>query len=604
VAAVGDEAGSLVENIRTCAEWLKQDGRIGDESCQPGFRPGLAAQRDQRTLATGRILAGRLAHRLGVCCQVKQVVGQLEGKADRLAIGAHQPPLFSAASCNDGACLAGKADQRAGLHRLQRDDCRLVRCRCFCCQIQRLPPGHAADTGSARKGQNQFGFLPVGKIGFRGGDDIERQSQKAVAGKDRIGLAMGDMHGRLTAAEIVIVHGGQVVMDKRIAVNAFECCADTQGRLPVAMKKCRAFYYQEWAQPLASVQQSMAHCSDERCGPGDLVCLWFFVENADQAGLDLCGAGLQADFKGCLAHAALFGMTARPLATGFYHICNRMRGLLCVTEKTVQFYPPLFYENWMDHQAGVSGVDIVPETRGEEEDVPSSRSRGWGQALRRRWRQILLIAVAIVLLPYVLIILYAPSFIHPISTLMLRDLVLLRGYDRQWVSFEDISPNLVQSVMMSEDGQFCLHDGVDWRQMRGVVNDALEGESTRGASTIPMQTAKNLFLWNGRSFIRKGMELPLALASDFVWSKQRMMELYLNVAEWGPGIYGAEAAAKHHFGVSAAKLTKRQAALLAVSLPNPYERNAGKPGRGLRSLASLIERRASRSGEYIKCLYE
>ncbi|MDW5315610.1 monofunctional biosynthetic peptidoglycan transglycosylase [Rhizobium sp. PL01] len=258
----------------------------------------------------------------------------------------------------------------------------------------------------------------------------------------------------------------------------------------------------------------------------------------------------------------------------------------------------------MDHQAGVSGVDIVPETRGEEEDVPSSRSRGWGQALRRRWRQILLIAVAIVLLPYVLIILYAPSFIHPISTLMLRDLVLLRGYDRQWVSFEDISPNLVQSVMMSEDGQFCLHDGVDWRQMRGVVNDALEGESTRGASTIPMQTAKNLFLWNGRSFIRKGMELPLALASDFVWSKQRMMELYLNVAEWGPGIYGAEAAAKHHFGVPAAKLTKRQAALLAVSLPNPYERNAGKPGRGLRSLASLIERRASRSGEYIKCLYE
>jgi monofunctional biosynthetic peptidoglycan transglycosylase len=258
----------------------------------------------------------------------------------------------------------------------------------------------------------------------------------------------------------------------------------------------------------------------------------------------------------------------------------------------------------MDYQAGVSGVDIVPETRGEEEAMSSSRSRGWIQALRQRWRQIALIAIVIVALPYVLIILYAPSFIHPISTLMLRDLVLFRGYDRQWVAFEDISPNLVRSVMMSEDGQFCIHDGVDWVQMRGVVTDALEGEATRGASTIPMQTAKNLFLWNGRSFIRKGMELPLALAADFVWSKQRMMELYLNVAEWGPGIYGAEAAARHHFGVPAAKLTRRQAALLAVSLPNPIERNAGKPGRGLRSLASLIERRASRSGEYIKCLYE
>ena len=258
----------------------------------------------------------------------------------------------------------------------------------------------------------------------------------------------------------------------------------------------------------------------------------------------------------------------------------------------------------MVHQAGVSGVDIVPETREEEEDVSSSRSGGWMLALRRRWRRIAMIGAAIVLLPYALIILYAPSFIHPVSTLMLRDLVLLRGYDRQWVSFDDISPNLVQSVMMSEDGQFCIHDGVDWVQMRGVVNDALEGESTRGASTIPMQTAKNLFLWNGRSFLRKGMELPLALASDFVWSKRRMMELYLNVAEWGPGIYGAEAAAKHHFGVSAAKLSRRQAALLAVSLPNPIDRNAGKPGRGLKRLASLIERRAGRSGEYIKCLYE
>jgi monofunctional biosynthetic peptidoglycan transglycosylase len=297
-------------------------------------------------------------------------------------------------------------------------------------------------------------------------------------------------------------------------------------------------------------------------------------------------------------------MTVSPLATGFYHIGRRRPGWRCKAEKTVQFYPFLLYENRMDYQAGASGVDIVPETREEEEGVSSSRSRGWRDVLRERWRRLLSIAAAVILLPYVLIILYTPSFIHPISTLMLRDLVLLRGYDRQWVSFGEISPNLVRSVMMSEDGQFCLHDGVDWAQMRGVVTDALEGESTRGASTIPMQTVKNLFLWNGRSFVRKGMELPLAIIADFVWSKRRMMELYLNVAEWGPGIYGAEAAARHHFGVSAAKLTRRQAALLAVALPNPIERNAGKPGRGLRRLASVIERRAGRSGEYIKCLYE
>ncbi|SOC37849.1 monofunctional biosynthetic peptidoglycan transglycosylase [Rhizobium subbaraonis] len=224
--------------------------------------------------------------------------------------------------------------------------------------------------------------------------------------------------------------------------------------------------------------------------------------------------------------------------------------------------------------------------------------------LRRGWRKALLVALALLVLPYLLIPVYAIGFVHPVSTLMLRDLVTLQGYDRRWVDFEDIAPVLVQSVMMSEDGQFCRHGGVDWGEMRGVVNDALEGSPTRGASTIPMQTVKNLYLWNGRSFVRKALELPLAMAADTIWSKRRLMEIYLNVAEWGPGIYGIEAAAQHHFDVPASKLSRRQAALLAVSLPNPIDRNAGKPGRGLQRLAVVIERRASRSGEYIKCLYE
>ena len=246
--------------------------------------------------------------------------------------------------------------------------------------------------------------------------------------------------------------------------------------------------------------------------------------------------------------------------------------------------------------------DRGPDIGGDEE-LPSNAKRGMLARMRRRWRRLVVIAVVLLLLPYALIILYSPNIVHPVSSLMLRDLALFRGYDRQWVPFEKISPNLVQAVMMSEDGQFCMHAGVDWVQMRGVVDDALEGEQTRGASTIPMQTAKNLFLWNGRSFVRKAMELPLALAADFVWTKRRLMEIYLNIAEWGPGIYGAEAAAQHHFGVSASKLTRRQAALLAVSLPNPIDRNAGKPGRGLKRLAAMIERRAGASGGYIKCLY-
>ncbi|KAB1089555.1 monofunctional biosynthetic peptidoglycan transglycosylase [Neorhizobium galegae] len=219
-------------------------------------------------------------------------------------------------------------------------------------------------------------------------------------------------------------------------------------------------------------------------------------------------------------------------------------------------------------------------------------------------RRIVLIAIAVVLTPYLLIFVYMLPFTRPVSTLMLSELALFRGYDRRWVSLDEISPNLVRSVMMSEDGQFCFHGGVDWNQMRGVVEDALDGEATRGASTIPMQTAKNLFLWNGRSFIRKGLELPLALGADLVWSKRRMMEIYLNIAEWGPGIYGAEAAAQYHFKVPASKLSARQAALLAVALPNPITRVASKPSRGVQQLAVLVERRARGSGDYIKCIYD
>ncbi|WP_183805926.1 monofunctional biosynthetic peptidoglycan transglycosylase [Rhizobium sp. BK316] len=245
-------------------------------------------------------------------------------------------------------------------------------------------------------------------------------------------------------------------------------------------------------------------------------------------------------------------------------------------------------------------MDIAPETVESAEAPVRRRWFGDRQVLKR----IVLAVLALLLLPYVLIFLYLLPFIHPVSTLMLRDLVLLRGYDRRWVSIDDVAPVLVQSVMMSEDGQYCFHGGVDWGEMRMLVEDTLGGQETRGGSTIPMQTAKNLFLWNSRSFIRKGLELPLAVASDFVWSKRRLMEIYLNIAEWGPGIYGIEAAAQYHFKVPASKLTRRQASLLAASLPNPIDRNAGKPGRGLRRLAAVIERRAQGSGDYIKCIYD
>jgi monofunctional biosynthetic peptidoglycan transglycosylase len=211
-------------------------------------------------------------------------------------------------------------------------------------------------------------------------------------------------------------------------------------------------------------------------------------------------------------------------------------------------------------------------------------------------------AVIIALVPFVLTILYIPSFVRPISTLMVLDLVQFQGYDRRWTPLEDIAPAMQHSVIMSEDGQFCRHFGVDLGELKGVVTDALEGEDVRGASTIPMQTVKNLYLFNIRSVLRKAVELPIAVFYDLVTPKRRILETYLNIAEWGPNIYGVEAAAQHYFGVSAKNLSRRQAALLTVALPNPYTRNPAKPGPGMRALARRVERLAGMAGGHVECL--
>lgn len=235
----------------------------------------------------------------------------------------------------------------------------------------------------------------------------------------------------------------------------------------------------------------------------------------------------------------------------------------------------------------------------------AKKKRGARQRFGRAIRRVAMLAVVIVVVvPLALIFLYGSRSIHPVSTLMLRDLVLQRGYQRVWVDFEAISPVLVQSVLTSEDGKFCFHNGVDWGALDLVIDEALEGERTRGASTIPMQTVKNLFLWSSRSYVRKVLEVPLAMVADAAWSKRRLMEIYLNIVEWGPGIYGIEAASQHYFGISADRLSRRRAAYLAVTLPNPYRRNPVKPSRGLTRLAALNERRSIQSGAYIKCLKE
>jgi monofunctional biosynthetic peptidoglycan transglycosylase len=156
------------------------------------------------------------------------------------------------------------------------------------------------------------------------------------------------------------------------------------------------------------------------------------------------------------------------------------------------------------------------------------------------------------------------------------------------VSYERISPNLKRAVVAAEDARFIDHEGFDWEGIqRAIEKNQKRGKPVAGGSTISQQLAKNLFLSGDRSLVRKGQEALITLMLEQTMSKRRILELYLNVAEWGEGVFGAEAAARHHFGVSAAQLTPAQAARLAAMLPRPrfYDRN-----RGSQYLAGYAER--------------
>lgn len=191
-------------------------------------------------------------------------------------------------------------------------------------------------------------------------------------------------------------------------------------------------------------------------------------------------------------------------------------------------------------------------------------------------------------------------FAPPVSTLMLGRWALLRPVARDWRPLTEISPHLVAAVVNSEDARFCSHHGVDWTELSAVLDAA--GGPRRGASTLTMQAVKNTLLWPSRSLVRKGLELPLALAADLVWGKPRTIEIYLNVAEWGEGVFGAQAAARRHFGKDASALSRREAALLAAALPNPIRREAGRPTGRMRARAASIERRIARGGAPLDCL--
>jgi monofunctional biosynthetic peptidoglycan transglycosylase len=168
-------------------------------------------------------------------------------------------------------------------------------------------------------------------------------------------------------------------------------------------------------------------------------------------------------------------------------------------------------------------------------------------------------------------------FDPPFTSVMLLQPGPVSEIEQTWVAREAIAWDAARAVIASEDQRFAEHRGIDFKQLNEAIEDFRDGDDLRGASTITQQVAKNIFLWQGRSVVRKGLDAYFALLIELCWSKERILEVYLNVAEFGPGIFGIEAAARAHFGTDAASLSLSQAALLAAVLPNPLRLDASQP---------------------------
>ena len=239
------------------------------------------------------------------------------------------------------------------------------------------------------------------------------------------------------------------------------------------------------------------------------------------------------------------------------------------------------------------GIPVVTaRAAAEAMPLPTSDSRPEPQATSLTVRLAKIVAlVAAAWLAVVLFLIVAYSFVNPpLSALMIQQRLSGTEIVQDWVAIEDVSHHIIRAVLLSEDGRFCQHNGVDYQEMHNAIERAGDG-SPRGASTISMQVTKNLFLWPSKSYVRKAIEIPLTYVIEGLWSKRRIMEVYLNIAEWGPGIFGVEAASQFHFGRPASRLNEREAARLAVALPNPYARDAGDPGPKTQRLAADIQGR-------------
>ena len=253
----------------------------------------------------------------------------------------------------------------------------------------------------------------------------------------------------------------------------------------------------------------------------------------------------------------------------------------------------------LDDEAAAAGAEETkPESKPESIEPPSNVVEIQASAKpkdKAYWFRRIVIAVVLLLfvLPPVLTVIYR-LIPPPITMLMIERLFQGQGLSKHWRGLNDISPALPQAVIAAEDARFCEHHGFDFKAMReaAIHNERRPGK-VRGGSTISQQTAKNVFLWPSRDYVRKGLEAWFTVLEETIWGKRRILETYLNVVEWGPGTYGAQAAAQRYFGKDAVDLTPDEAARLAAILPDPLKWKAVNPGRYVQRRSAKIGARAA-----------
>ena len=218
-----------------------------------------------------------------------------------------------------------------------------------------------------------------------------------------------------------------------------------------------------------------------------------------------------------------------------------------------------------------------------------------------RWLRYILIFFFVSTILSVVILKYIPVYITPLMLIRAVEQMIAGKtpeINHRWVPLEKINHNLPQAVMASEDNLFLKHKGFDLEQIQKAQLEAQEGKRQRGASTISQQTARNVFLWQQRSWLRKGLEAYFTFLIEGIWGKERIMEVYLNSIEMGKGIYGADAVARINFNTTPDKLTKDQSAYIAVSLPNPLQRDSAHPTAKMKKMHNTIKKRMGQIDQF------